>query len=190
MVKILITMIAAVVISLPSAAQQERKFIRGGNDLFNKQDFEKAEVEYRKALDTEVKSYEGAFNLGDALYKQKKFDEALQQFQSLAQNEKDKEKLGELYHNIGNTLLAMNKLDESIEAYKQSLRNRPNSPETKYNLEFARKQKQDQQNQDQNQDQNKDQNKDQQDQNKDQQNQDQNKDQIGHPQHHDKADCR
>ena len=61
MVKILITMIAAVVISLPSAAQQERKFIRGGNDLFNKQDFEKAEVEYRKALDTEVKSYEGAF---------------------------------------------------------------------------------------------------------------------------------
>ena len=31
MVKILITMIAAVVISLPSAAQQERKFIRGGN---------------------------------------------------------------------------------------------------------------------------------------------------------------
>ncbi|WP_302463963.1 tetratricopeptide repeat protein, partial [Butyricimonas virosa] len=150
MVKILITMIAAVVISLPSAAQQERKFIRGGNDLFNKQDFEKAEVEYRKALDTEVKSYEGAFNLGDALYKQKKFDEALQQFQSLAQNEKDKEKLGELYHNIGNTLLAMNKLDESIEAYKQSLRNRPNSQETKYNLEFARKQKQDQQNQDQN----------------------------------------
>ena len=171
MVKILITMIAAVVISLPSAAQQERKFIRGGNDLFNKQDFEKAEVEYRKALDTEVKSYECAFNLGDALYKQKKFDEALQQFQSLAQNEKDKEKLGELYHNIGNTLLAMNKLDESIEAYKQSLRNRPNSQETKYNLEFARKQKQDQQNQDQqNQDQNKDQNKDE---NKDQ-NQDQN----------------
>ena len=171
MVKILITLIAAVVISFPSVAQQERKFIREGNDLFDKQDFEKAEVEYRKALDTEVKSYEGAFNLGDALYKQKKFDEALQQFQSLAQNEKDKEKLGELYHNIGNTLLAMNKLDESIEAYKQSLRNRPNSQETKYNLEFARKQKQDQQNQDQNQDQNKDQNKDQQ--NKDQQNKDQ-----------------
>ena len=149
MVKILITLIAAVVISFPSVAQQERKFIREGNDLFDKQDFEKAEVEYRKALDTEVKSYEGAFNLGDALYKQKKFDEALQQFQSLAQNEKDKEKLGELYHNIGNTLLAMEKTDESIEAYKNSLRNRPASEQTKYNLEFARhKQQQDQQNQD------------------------------------------
>ena len=95
MVKVLMTMILAVMVSSPLFAQQERKFIRGGNDLFNKQDFEKAEVEYRKALDTEVKSYEGAFNLGDALYKQKKYDEALQQFQSLAQNEKDKEKLGE-----------------------------------------------------------------------------------------------
>ena len=93
MMKVLMTMIFAVLVSLPVWAQQERKFIRGGNDLFKDQDFEKAEVEYRKALDMEVKSYEGAFNLGDALYKQKKYDEALQQFQSLAQNEKNKEKL-------------------------------------------------------------------------------------------------
>lgn len=41
MVKILITLIAAVVISFPSVAQQERKFIREGNDLFDKQDFER-----------------------------------------------------------------------------------------------------------------------------------------------------
>ena len=175
--KTIILIAVALTMSLTSQAQQERKLIRGGNTLFHKQDFEKAEVEYRKALDKEVDSYEAAFNLGDAMYKQKKYDEALQQFMSLTKDETNKERLGELYHNIGNTLLSMNKLDESIEAYKQSLRNRPNSPETKYNLEFARKQKQDQQNKD---DQNKDQNKDQQnqDQNKDQQNKDQqNKDQ-------------
>lgn len=196
MAKVVIMIMVSLTMVLPSMAQQERKFIREGNDLFHKQDFEKAEVEYRKALDTESDSYAAGFNLGDAMYKQKKYEEALQQFASLAKDVTDKEKLGELYHNIGNTLLAMNKLDESIEAYKQSLRNRPDSQETKYNLEFARKQKQDQQNQqnqvqnkDQNQDQNKDQqnqdqqnkdqqNKDQQDQNKDQQNKDQqNKDQ-------------
>lgn len=180
MMKIFIIMIMAITVSLPLAAQQERKFIRGGNGLFNKQDFEKAEVEYRKALDKDVQSYEGAFNLGDALYKQKKYDEAFQQFNSLAQNVKDKERLGELYHNIGNTLLAQNKLDESIAAYKQSLLNRPNSQETKYNLEYARKMKQQQDNKDQNKDENKDENKDQQnkDQNKDQdQDKDQNKDQ-------------
>lgn len=164
-------------------AQQERKYIREGNDLFNKQDFEKAEVEYRKAAAKKENSFEAAFNMADALYKQKKYDEALEQFSALTEKEHDKKRLGEIYHNIGNTLLAMEKTDESIEAYKESLRNNPASEATKYNLEFARyKQQQKQQNKDQNQDknqqdqQNKDQN--QQDQNKDQQDkQNQNKDQ-------------
>lgn len=158
---------------LSSQAQQERKFIREGNELFEKQDFEKAEVEYRKAADKKNESFEAAFNMADALYKQKKYDEALQQFSALAKQQTDKQRLGEIYHNIGNTLLSMEKTEESIEAYKESLRNRPDSEQTKYNLEFARH-KQQQDNKDQNQDQNKDQN---QDQNKDQQNQDQNKDQ-------------
>ena len=175
--------------ALSASAQQERKFIREGNGLFNGQDFEKAEVEYRKAIDKKALSFEAGFNLGDALYKQKKYEEALQQFSAMAKEEKDKEKLGELYHNIGNTLLAMEKTEESIEAYKESLRNRPASAETKYNLEYARhKQQQDQNKDDQskdnqdnkdNQDQQDQQNKDQQDQNKDQDKdkQDQNKDQ-------------
>lgn len=174
---------------LPAVAQQERKFIREGNELFEKQDFEKAEVEYRKAADKKADSFEAAFNMADAMYKQKKYDEALQQFSALAKEEKNKERLGEIFHNIGNTLLAMEKTDESIEAYKESLRNRPDAEETKYNLEFARYQQQQQQNEDQNkddqnqdqnqdnQDQNKDQNKEQDQQNKDQKDQDQQKDQ-------------
>ena len=179
MIKSMIITVVTLLAAWPAIAQQERKFIREGNELFEKQDFEKAEVEYRKAADKKANSFEAAFNMADALYKQKKYDEALEQFSALAKQETDKERLGEIYHNIGNTLLAMEKTDESIEAYKNSLRNRPASEQTKYNLEFARhKQQQDQQNQDQNKDQNQDQqdqNKDQQDQNKDRQ--DQNKDQ-------------
>lgn len=182
--------------ALSVSAQQERKFIREGNGLFNGQDFEKAEVEYRKAIDKKALSFEGGFNLGDALYKQKKYEEALQQFSSMAKEEKDKERLGELYHNIGNTLLAMEKTEESIEAYKESLRNRPGSAETKYNLEYARNKQQQQQDQDKdnqdnqdnkdNQDQKDQQNKDNQDQNKDQ-NQDQ-KDQDQKDQNKDQQD--
>ena len=181
MVKIGLTLMIALMLTLNAFAQQERKIIRSGNELFNKQDFEKAEVEYRKALDTKEDSYEAAFNLGDALYKQKKYEEALQQFDNLVEGETDKERLGELYHNIGNTLLAMNKPQESIEAYKQSLLNRPSSQDTKYNLEFARQllqqQQQNQQQDKNNQQQNQDQQNQNQDQQQDQQNQDQNKDQ-------------
>lgn len=192
-IKILFVFFLLLVGFTETYAQKERKMIRAGNELFNGQQFEKSEVEYRKALEEEDTSFEAAFNLGDALYKQEKFEDALQQFSGMAEKETDKERLGELYHNMGNTFLSMNKLDESIEAYKNSLRHRPASKETKYNLEFARRKKQEQEQeqeqnkeQDKEQDQNKDQNKDQdkdkdqnqdQNQNQDEKQQDQNKDQ-------------
>ncbi len=165
--------------SLDALAQKERKFIRKGNGLFEGNEYENSEVEYRKALDKKINSYEAGFNLGDALYKQKKYDEALKQYQALTATEKDPKKLGEIYHNIGNTLLMNRKIDESIEAYKESLRNFPNSKETKYNLEYAKKMKQKEEEKKKKQDQNKDQNKnqDKKDQNKDQDKKDQNKDQ-------------
>ena len=122
MVKSMIITVVTLLAAWPAIAQQERKFIREGNELFEKQDFEKAEVEYRKAADKKANSFEAAFNMADALYKQKKYDEALEQFSALAKQETDKERLGEIYHNIGNTLLAMEKTDESIEAYKNSFR--------------------------------------------------------------------
>ena len=193
--KTLFCIILGICGTLSAMAQQERKFIREGNEFFHQQDFEKAEVEYRKAVDKKSNSFEASFNMADALYKQKKYEEALKKFSELAERETDKERLGEIYHNIGNTLLSLEKTDESIEAYKESLRNRPSAEETKYNLEFARNKQQqqqnqnkDQQNQDQNKDQqNQDQNKDQQNQNqnKDQQNQDQNKDQQNQDQNKD-----
>lgn len=163
--------------SFNSFAQGERKHIRSGNKEFEKENFEDSEIDYRKALEKKSESIDAAFNLGDALYKQEKYEEAARQFQLLASKVDDKEKLGHIYHNLGNSLLSAQKLQESIEAYKEALRNNPSDMETKYNLAFAQnklkeQQQQQQQNQDQqNQDQKEDQQK--QDQQQDQQNQDQ-----------------
>ena len=73
MVKSMIITVVTLLAAWPAIAQQERKFIREGNELFEKQDFEKAEVEYRKAADKKANSFEAAFNMADALYKQKKW---------------------------------------------------------------------------------------------------------------------
>lgn len=161
-------------------AQNERKHVRDGNKKFESENFTESEISYRKAAETQPDYYEARFNLGDALYKQKKFEEAAKTFTEIADQAPNSESKARSYHNLGNSLLQMNKLEESIEAYKQSLRHNPNDLETKYNLAFAQdKLKQQQQQQQQNQDnkQNQDKNQNQQ-QNKDQQqNQDQNKDQ-------------
>ena len=136
-----------------------------------------AEVEYKKSLGKNQKSYEGNFNLGDAYYKQGKYDEAARQFELLKSQKKDKSIDAAALHNLGNTLLQGQKYPESIEAYKQALKMNPKDEDTRYNLAYAQamlKQQQQQQQQQQNQDKNKDK-KDQQKQQQEQQKQEQQK---------------
>ena len=154
----------------------DRDYLRSGNKLYNDSLFIKAEVDYRKALEVNPKSTDAMFNLANALLMQQKAQEAMEQYQSVAKIEKDKEKLAQIYHNMGVILQSSKQLPQCIEAYKESLRNNPKDDETRYNLALAQKllkdQQQDQQNQDQQQQQ-QEQKEDKQDQNKDQQEQDQ-----------------
>ena len=170
-----------------SAQKAERDYIRKGNRLFNDSVFVDAEVNYRKALEVNPKSTVSMYNLGNTLSQQQKMQEAMEQYVSASNIEKDKMKLAQIYHNMGVLLQAGKDYAKAVDAYKMSLRNNPADDETRYNLALAQKMLKDQQqNQDQNQDQNKDQQKQdqKQDQNKDKQNdqkQDQKKDQQQPP---------
>jgi len=162
----------AILATIPAMAQKERKYIREGNKAFEKDKFQNAEVAYSKALKEPKLQHDAGFNIGDALYKQEKYADALEQFSSLKEMANDAEKKGKLYHNIGNTLLKQEKYKESIEAFKHALREVPDDMETKYNLAYAQKMLQEEQNK---QKKNKQNNKDKQDQDQ-KQNKDQNKD--------------
>jgi tetratricopeptide (TPR) repeat protein len=162
-------------------AQSTRGLVNDGVELYNEKKFSDAEVNFKKGVDNDPENFEAKFNLGDAYYKQQRYDEALKSFQTaLASARNDNEK-ARIYHNIGNSFLKSQKIKESIAAYKESLKLNPNDQETKYNLSYAldklKNQNQDQQqnNKDQNQNnEDKEQNKDQQNQNQqNQQKQDQ-----------------
>ena len=182
-----IGMVLLLLVAVSASAQKaERDYIRKGNRLFNDSIFVDAEVNYRKALEVNPKSTVSMYNLGNTLSQQQKFQDAMEQYVSASNIEKDKMKLAHIYHNMGVLLQAGKDYAKAVDAYKMSLRNNPTDDETRYNLALAQKmlkdQQQNQQNQDQNQDQNKDQQK--QDQNKDKQNdqkQDEKKDQQQPP---------
>lgn len=158
-----------------SAQKAERDYIRKGNRLFKDSVFVDAEVNYRKALESNPKSTVSMYNLGNTLSQQQKFKEAMEQYVAATQIEKDKMKLAHTYHNMGVLFQAGKDYAKAVEAYKTSLRNNPKDDETRYNLALAQKLLKDQQqNQDQNQDQNKDEEQKKQDQ---QQDKDKNKDQ-------------
>ncbi len=161
-------------LSLGTFAQKaERDYIRKGNRLFKDSVFVDAEVNYRKALEVNPKSIVSMYNLGNTLSQQQKFKDAMEQYVAATQIEKDKVKLGQIYHNMGVLFQSGKDYQKAVEAYKMSLRNNPKDDETRYNLALAQKLLKDQQQNQQNQDQNQDQNKD--DQQKQQDNKDQNK---------------
>jgi tetratricopeptide (TPR) repeat protein len=142
----------------------EGDYIRSGNKFYADSLYEKAEIEYRKALEINPKSTDAMYNLGNALFNQipqsqEKGKEAMEQYATAAKLESDKAKLAHINHNLGTLLYMAQQYPQSVEAYKESLRNNPNDNETRYNLAKAMymlKQQQEQQ-QDQQQEQQQDQ---------------------------------
>jgi tetratricopeptide (TPR) repeat protein len=153
-------------------AQQEKKYIKKGNELYLQQNYKDAEKSYRQSVGKKEKTVEGNFNLGDALYKQKKYGEAGEQFNKIVSGSNNKQVLAKAYHNLGNSMLESKKLEESVAAYKKSLLNNPQDDETRYNLAYAQEKLKQKQNQDKN---NKN-NKNNKDKNKDNKDKDKNKD--------------
>ena len=159
----------------PGFTQTERKYIREGNKYFKNKEYDNSEISYRKALEEKSNSFEALFNLGDALYKQEKFEDAAGEFNGLSQTGNDRLCRASSFHNMGNSLLKANKIEESINAFKNALRNNPDDLETKYNLAYAQDLLQQQQQQQQQQDQNRD--KEQEDQEKQDQQQEEDQEQ-------------
>ena len=127
------------------AQKAERDYIRKGNRCFKDSIYIDAEINYRKALDVNPQSTIAMFNLGNTLLWQNKQKEAMEQFVSAAQIEKDKDKKGKIFHNIGVIFHSQKEYAKAIEAYKESLRNNPKDDETRYNLALAQKMLKDQQ---------------------------------------------
>lgn len=160
-------------------SQSLRSLNNDGVKKYNEKKFADAEVNFKKGLDKVPDNFISNFNLGDAYYQQKRYDEAMSAYQTALAEAKTGTEKSKVYHNIGNSLLKSNQIKESIEAYKNALKLNPNDNDTKYNLSYAlsmlknqqnqQNQKQDNKNQ-QNKDQNKQNNKDQQQKNKEQQN--------------------
>jgi Ca-activated chloride channel family protein len=158
----------------------DKKETRNGNKQFDKGVYTDAEASYKKALDKKNNMPEATFNLGDAVYQQKRYDEAAKQFQLSAQTNTDKTVKAKAYHNLGNTFLEQQKWEDAAKAYKEALKNNPKDADTKYNLAYANTMLIQQKNQDKQNTDNKDKKddkKDKKDDKKDQKKDDKNKDQ-------------
>ncbi len=173
-------------------AQDDHIDLRRGNKAYEKQNYSEAEKHFEQGVKKKPNSLKSQFNLGDAYFKQKKYNEAASTFEKITKMKASNDTLSAAYHNLGNSYLQqyidkpnadstgqqnIKTLESAIDAYKQALLRKPSDEDTRTNLSYAYKylKKEQDKNKDQKKDQNKDKNKDKdkKDQNKDQQNQQQ-----------------
>ena len=178
--------------SAVALAQTDRKEVRASNRQFKKGNWQKAEIEYRKAQVKDSLSFAANYNLAGALYKENNFDEAGKSLEKLKDVAPASEHAADYFYNLGNIAVQKKDWKAAVDAYKRSLLQNPDDLDAKENYAYAKQMLKneeqqgggggnDQQN---NQDQQQNQNNNDQDKNKDQnqdqdqkQNNDQNKDQ-------------
>lgn len=141
--------IVSICIATVLYAQQESADVRRGNMQYNDSSYIEAEVNYRRGLEKNENSFEGHYNLGNALFRQGKYEQAGEQYlaaariaagdRSLGEAEMD-ERLSASYHNLGNAYYAQQDYTKAIEAYKEALRHNPKDDYTRYNLVKAMQQ--------------------------------------------------
>lgn len=142
--------------SLAAMAQSDRDYIRRGNRLMHDSIYDKAQVEYQKAIEKDNTNPVSHYNLANALLYQSKAEDAMKEYETAARLEKDKTRLAKIYHNMGVVCQSAKQFDKAVACYRNSLRNDPSNNETRYNYALSlyqlKKNQQDQDNQDQNQD--------------------------------------
>lgn len=142
--------------SLAAMSQTDRDYIRRGNRLMHDSIYDKAQVEYQKAIERDNTNPISHYNLGNALLYQNKAEDAMKEYETAARLEKDKGRLAQIYHNMGVVLQAAKQFDKAVACYRNSLRNDPTNNETRYNYALSLFQLKKNQNNQDNQDQQKD----------------------------------
>lgn len=170
-----ITIIILTITAVSAWAQADRQYIREGNRLFRSQQYEKAEVAYRKALTKNSRNPQAMYNLGLALLRQQKDSDAVVQFQNAMKTETAPKRKAMVCHNIGWVCQKHQLYSDAVNAYKESLRNNPTDNETRYNLALCMRQLKNQQQNNKNDDKKKNKDKDKDQKDKQQQDKDKNK---------------
>lgn len=162
MFKIKYLLLLCILFTAGNAAAQKsyREYLKSGNRLYADSLYDKAEIEYRKALEIDPNGSQALYNLGNSLLYQEKAQDAMDQYVMAEKRETEKSNLAQIHHNMGVICQASKDFAQAVEYYKQSLRENPHDHETRYNLAVAMKQLKDQQQQQQQQQQeNKEENK-------------------------------
>jgi Ca-activated chloride channel family protein len=115
--------------------------VKKGNDHFQNKQYQSALEDYRKVQIKNPETPEVLYNLGTALYKVDSFQESAKDLDIAAAKAADPQMKAKALYNYGNAQYRLGNFENAIESYKKALEIDPTDKDSKYNLEFLQKQK-------------------------------------------------
>lgn len=113
-----------------SAFSQENKSVN----------FQQKEKQLRVIKAKEKKQKQQAeYNLGNTIYKNKKYSEAITNYKNAAQTAKNNLQKHKAYHNLGNAYMQDKNYKLAFDSYKNALKANSKDEKTRYNLALAKK---------------------------------------------------
>lgn len=123
--------------SVSFAQNNEKALIKKGNEAYEKKDYANAVTNYRQAAVKGPGNPIASYNLGNALYKNDKPDEAIGAYENALGNAGSKADRAKAFYNKGVVLQNSKKIPECIEAYKNALKLDPADEDARQNLQKA-----------------------------------------------------
>lgn len=128
-----------------SKGQNDKVLIKKGNEAYEKKEYDNAVKNYQQAAQKNPANATAQYNLGNALYKNNKTDEAVQAYDGALSNAASNADKAKAFYNKGVVLQNNKKLPECIEAYKNALKLNPQDEDARQNLQKALQQQKEQQ---------------------------------------------
>jgi len=129
----------------PAEAEPVHKKVRAGNRLYEAGEYLQAHERYTDAQVDAPEMKELDFNVGDTLYKQRKYEDAIAAYSRATESVRPEVEAGAQY-NIGNCKYMLGEqqgsielMREAIDEYRQALSLDPDDVDAKFNIEFVQR---------------------------------------------------
>ena len=120
-------------------SQSAHQSLKNGDHAYDRDNYKVAEKEYRAAADLKHDNPTAFYNIGNALYQQGNWHDAAERFEQAAKFSTKPDEQANAYYNLGNAMLNQRKFKEAVGAFESSLRLHPGDPDSKRNLQMAKK---------------------------------------------------
>ncbi len=113
---------------------------REGISHYNQEEYDQATAKFQASQLERPDNVNVTYNLANSLYRQGRYDEAVEAYKKALAEKTSPTLRQKSYYNMGNAYYRMGYMDESIDAYKKALELDSGDMDSKFNLEWVRKQ--------------------------------------------------